>query len=141
MATFTKINDFVEDLAHGVHNLATDTLKIAISNTAPSAETNNPSQDGNGVIANVTQATYSFAQDRVVSIGTSGQTGGTYTLTLNDKALKATANCGPFRYIYLFNDDTPSDSLIGYWDYGSSFTLSNGETFTAEFSATSITLS
>ena len=141
MATFTKINDFVKDLAHGVHKLNTDTLKIAISNTAPSAETNDPTGDGNGVIANVTQITYSFAQDRVVSIGTSSQTGGVYTLTLNNKALKATAIVGPFRYIYLFNDDAVSDNLIGYWDYGSSVSLSNGETFTAEFSATSITLS
>jgi hypothetical protein len=34
----------------------------------------------------------------------------------------------------LFNDTptSPADPLIGYWDYGSSFTLAAGETFTVD---------
>jgi hypothetical protein len=38
------------------------------------------------------------------------------------------------RYAVLFNDTptSPADPLIGYWDYGSSFTLAAGETFTVD---------
>lgn len=37
MASYNKFNQFVEDLGRKVHNLNADTLKIALSNSAPSA--------------------------------------------------------------------------------------------------------
>lgn len=36
MATFTKFNSFVEALAEKVHNLGSDQLKVALTNSAPS---------------------------------------------------------------------------------------------------------
>ena len=47
MATFNKFNQFVEDLAKKVHNLNSDTLKVALSNTAPVA--------ANAVFADITE--------------------------------------------------------------------------------------
>ena len=47
MATYNKINSFVEAVAEKAHNLGADTLKVALSNTAVSA--------GMTVLANVTQ--------------------------------------------------------------------------------------
>jgi hypothetical protein len=40
-----------------------------------------------------------------------------------------------FRYVVLYNDDTttPTDQLIGFWDYGSDLQLNNGETFSVKF--------
>ena len=37
MAAFNKFNALTEDLAEKVHNLGSDTLKVMLTNTAPSA--------------------------------------------------------------------------------------------------------
>lgn len=133
MATFNKFNAFVEDLAEKVHNLGSDTLRILLTNSAPSAS-NSVKGDlteisaGNGYTAGGTAATTS----------SSAQTSGTYKLVLADVVFTASGgSIGPFRYAVLYNDTSTSDSLIGYWDYGSSITLATTETFTVDFDATS----
>lgn len=133
MASFTKFNAFVEDLAEKVHNLGSDTLKVMLTNSAPSAS-NSVKTDiteissGNGYTAGGTAA----------SISSSSQTSGTYKLVLGDVVFTASGgSIGPFRYVVLYNDTSASDSLIGYYDYGSSITLASGETFTVDFDATS----
>ena len=42
---------------------------------------------------------------------------------------------GPFRYAVVYNDTAANDELICYYDYGSSLTLDDTETFTTDFSA------
>lgn len=132
MATFNKFNAFVEDLAEKVHNLGSDTLRILLTNSAPVAG-NSVKGDlteisaGNGYTAGGTAATTS----------SSAQTSGTYKLVLADVVFTASGGTiGPFRYAVLYNDTSTSDSLIGWWDYGSSVTLANTETFTVDFDAT-----
>jgi hypothetical protein len=48
----------------------------------------------------------------------------------------ASGTIGPFRYATLYNDTSTNDQLIGFWDYGSSITLQDTETFTVDFDAT-----
>lgn len=45
---------------------------------------------------------------------------------------------GPFNSVVLYNDtpSSPADPLIGAWQYGSSITLADGESFTIDFGAT-----
>jgi hypothetical protein len=43
---------------------------------------------------------------------------------------------GPFRYAVLYNDTTASKNLIAWWDYGTSITLSAGDTFAVDFDPT-----
>lgn len=137
MATFTKINDFVEAMAEKVHNLGADTLTIALSNTAPGSESSNPTGDGNGVLANVTQITYTNLSSRVITTSASAQTSGTYKLTLADLTLSASGgSVGPFQYVYIYNDTAINDELIGLYDYGSSITLANGESLDVDFDGT-----
>lgn len=131
MATFSKFNAFVENLAEKAHNLGSDTLKVALTNSAPSA-TNSTLSDitqisaGNGYTSGGTQAT----------ISASSQSSGTYKLVLADVVFTASGgSIGPFRYAVLYNDTSTGDALIGYWDYGSSVTLADTETFTVDFSA------
>jgi len=138
MATFNKVNDFVKNAVHNM-DLESDQIVIALTNTAPASETSNPTADGNGIVGNLTQVSYSnLSGDRNVTTSSSSQTSGVYKLVLADKTLTASGgSIGPFRYVYLFNDTvtSPADPLIGYYDYGSSLTLNDGDSFTVDFSA------
>lgn len=140
MSSYTKINDFVEDLAEKVHNLGSDQLAVALSNTAPGSETSDPTADGNGQLSNVTEITYTNldgATPRNLTTSTSAQTSGTYKLVIDDLTLTASGgSVGPFRYVYIYNDDATNDELIGYYDYGSALTLADGESLTLDFDGT-----
>lgn len=140
MATFTKVNGFVEHLAEKVHNLGSDQLAVALSNTAPASETPDPTVlTADCVLANVTEISYTNLSTRNLTTGTSAQSSGTYKITMSDLVLTATGgSVGPFRYIYVYNDTptSPADPLIGYYDYGSSITLNDGETLTIDFDPT-----
>lgn len=134
MATFNKFNAWAENMVE-VANLATDQFVIALSNTLPTA--------ANSVLADITQIAYTNLSSRNVTTASSTQTGGTYSLTLNDLVLTASGAVATFRYVILF-DDTPSsplDPLVGWWDYGSAVTMNSGETFTVDFTGAAITLS
>jgi len=64
MATYTKLNGFVEHVAEGVHNLGSDQLKVALSNTAPGSEGTPPTGSTAAcILANVTQATYTYCSE------------------------------------------------------------------------------
>jgi len=142
MATFTLVNDFTEDLGDGVHDLSDDQLACALSNTHPSAEGSDPTADGNGVLANVTEATYTNCSARDITTSSWSVSSGTSSLVLTDLVLSASGGTvGPFQYAYVYNDTATNDELIGYSDYGSSITLNDGETFTLDFAATTVQLS
>jgi hypothetical protein len=118
-----------------VHNLGTGQLVIALSNTAPTVATDD-------TVSDITQITYTNLSSRNVTTSSSSQTSGTYSLVLTDLVLTASGAVGPFRYAILYNDTptSPADPLSGYWDYGSSISLANGETFTVDFGASVLTL-
>ena len=129
MASFVKFYSFVEALAEKAHNLGSDTIKVALTNSAPS--------QSNTVLANITEIPYTYCSSRTVSINSSAQTAGTYKLVGSDLVLTASGgSVGPFRYIVLYNDTATSDELIGYYDYGSSITLNDTETLTIDFDGT-----
>jgi hypothetical protein len=144
MATFNKLNGFVEHLAEGVHNLGSGQLVLALSNTAPGSEGTPPTGTTAAcILANVTQIAYTNLSSRNLATASSAQSAGTYALSVNDLVLTATGGTvGPFRYVYLYNDTptSPADPLIGYHDYGSSITLADGETFTYDAGANIVTL-
>jgi hypothetical protein len=146
MSTFTKYNIFAEDLANKVHDLfgtagsGADTLKIMLSNTAPNASTHAVRADsselsgGNG---------YTSGGNAVTNVGTRSTatvnvaSASTVTFTASGGAI------GPFQYLILYNDTptSPADPLIGWWDYGSSITLADGETLTGTVATPSALLS
>jgi hypothetical protein len=104
MATYVKINDWVDNLSENV-DAASDQFTVALSNTAPGSESTPPTGDGNGVLANVTEVSYTNCSARTLTTASSSQTAGTYTLDFNDLTLTASGGTvGPFRYVYVYDD-------------------------------------
>ena len=136
MATFNKFEQFVEDLGVKVHDLNADTLRVYISNAAPSSSADAVKAD----LATITEENGYSAADVQNAFS---QTSGTATLTATDVVWTASGGSfGPGRYVALYNDtpSSPADPLIGWWDYGSSVTVLTGETFTVDFGATVLSL-
>ena len=139
MASFTKVNDFVVNLANAM-DLDSDTLKVALCNTDPTSGTSIVT-DGNGVLANVTEISYTNLSARTLQNVTSTQTSGTYKLSADDLVLTAAGgSVAAFRYVIIYNDTptSPADPIVGYYDYGSSLTLNDGDTFTIDIGANGI---
>lgn len=128
MATYTKFNSFVEAIAEKVHNLGSDQLKVALTNSAPVA--------GNTILANITEISYTNLSTRNITTSASSQTSGTYKLVLTDLVLTASGAVGPFQYVVIYNDTATNDELIGFYNYGSAVTLASGDTFTINFDDT-----
>ena len=140
MATFNKFQQFVEDLAKGVHNFTSDstcTVTVALTNAA------NAPVATNSVLANLTEIAYTNLSSRVITGITAEHTTGTVTFSANDLVLSASGGAvAAFRYVILYNDDptSPADPLIGWYDYGSDLTLANGESLTIDFTGGFATL-
>ena len=140
MATFNKFNIFVENLAEKVHNLGADTLKVYLTNTAPNASTHTAYDGTTGTTgpAEIAAGNGYTATGNAAAVTTSAQSAGTYKLVLGDPTTwTASGTLGPFRYSVLYNSTSTGKELIGWWDYGSSITLANGETFKVDFDPTS----
>jgi hypothetical protein len=134
MAAFTKYQTFIEEIYEGGHNLGSDTLKVALTNTAPTAATDTV---WNTTVAPAPAAANGYtAGGNTLTTSSSAQTSGTYKLVLADSVFTATSGgIGPFRYAIIYNS-SKSNKVIGYYDYGSSITLADTETLTVDFDAT-----
>lgn len=135
MATFNKFQAFVENLAEGVHNLGSNTLKVMLVNSPAPVNTNSVKAD----LTEIAAGNGYTAGGGTPSITSSAQTSGTYKLVLADVVFTAAGgSIGPFRYAVLYNDTptSPADPLIGWYDYGSSITLADGESLTVDFDPT-----
>lgn len=131
MAAFNKFNSFVEAIAEKVHNLGSDSLVIALTASA------NAPVASNTQLSDLTQISYTNLSSRGLTTSSSAQSSGTYKLVLADLVLTASGgSVAAFRYIVIYNDTATNDELIGYYDYGSSLTLANGETLTLDFDGT-----
>lgn len=143
MATYTKIQDFVEQLGLAVHNLNTHTLKAALNRSDAGGGAGAAVTATDTILANIVQPTGTgYTAGGEDSQNTWAESGGTGTLT--GTAITWTAGAADwqsFRYVVLYNDTatSPADALIAFWDYGSDLTLGNGETFTVKWSNSATT--
>ena len=134
MASYVKFQDFVESLGLGEHNLNTDTLNVYLTNNAPDVAADADKAD----LVGATEENGYAAAD-ITNVWS--EAAGTGTLAGTDVVITAAGGTvGPFRYAVIYNDTHATDGLVCYWDYGSSITLQNGETFTVDFGASIFTI-
>lgn len=127
MATYTKFEQTVEDIAHKVHDFSSDLFTLALTNSS------NPPLVTNSVLADLTEISYANLGSRNFVLNTSSQTGGVYTLSQDDLVIVATGTVATFRYAAMYNNTAAGDPLIAFWDGGKDFNLVNGEQFTFNF--------
>jgi len=137
MAAYNKFQAFVENVAEKVHDLGADTLTVALTNAA------NAPVATNSILSNLTQIAYTNLSARTITVTSSAQSTGTYSLVTTDKVLTASGgSVAAFRYPAIYNDTptSPADPLICWFDYGSDLTLADTETFTLDFGSSLFTL-
>lgn len=140
-STFTFYQDYKEQLGKGVHNLASHTFKIALTNTAPDVATH-------AVLADITQIssgggyTGGAGGGLLLDSVSYTESGGVGTWIAADEVITASGgSIGPFRYGVYYNDTATGDPLIGYVDYGSSITLADTESLTFDHTTSIHTIS
>lgn len=134
MASYNKINQFVEDLNKKVHNMASDSLKWVLTNVAPVA-TNALYSDLTEISGGNGYTTGGIAP----TITSATQSSGTLKEIIADLTITASGgSIGPFRYAVLVNTTptSPLKPLVCWYDYGSSITLASGESFTIDLDNT-----
>jgi len=130
VATYNKFQSFVEAVNEKKHDFSADTLKVFLTNSSPSAT--------NTQLSNITEIDYTDCSSRTLTISSSSQTSGTYSLKIDDLVLTSSGTVGPFRYVGIYNDTSTNDLLICWFDHGSNVTMTNGSTYTIDFSTSGL---
>ena len=139
-STLTKFNNFVANLGLAALNLNTDSLLVLLTNTVPNvADTVVDTTTTPCTVKATSNASEIAAGNGYTkggaAIGSNAYslTGGVATLAGNAVVFTATGAVGPFRYAVLYDNTggtTATRPVIGWWDYGSSVSLSSGQTLT-----------
>ena len=120
------VTSFEPNLNNAQHDFDADVFKFALTSVLPTvgmtqfnSGTSTPPSPANGYTTNGHTASVS-------------DTGGVVSLD-TDVVVTATAGgIGAFQYVILYNSSstTPTNAVIGWYDYGSSISMAVGETFT-----------
>ncbi len=124
MASYNKFNSFVQKLTDKAISFASDTFKVMLTNTAPVDTNTTYTSISGGEVSNGNGYTTGGAATTITETNTTG------TVKEAGTAITWTASgaLGPFQYAVLY--DSTTGDLVAWWDYGSSVSLVNGDTFT-----------
>jgi hypothetical protein len=130
MAVFNKFNTFVGDVAHKLHDMLTGTTDVYKVYLVSSANTPVASNTVYNTPADLATGNGYTAGGASIGAVTGAQAAGVFKFTAGTQPswTAAGGSIGPFQYAVLYN--STSGRLIGWWDYGTSITLTNGNTFT-----------
>lgn len=127
MASGFKFNAVAALHWNAGYNLLSDVVKIALSNTAPSAS--NVTYSDITEIASGNGYTTGGATLTLVS---AAQVAGLfkYIATAASPTWTATGNLPTFRYVFMYDNTVVAKNLIAAWDYGTAVSMVSGDTFT-----------
>lgn len=133
MATYTKYEHWIEAVWNKEVDVfgTTDTFRAVIHTDAPSVAADDELAD----LTQITGTGYTAGGDDIQNDAT--RTGGTVTMTAVDVTWTAGAAdwTATARYVSIHDDTSTTDILMCSFDYGSTFAVGNGETFTLDFGA------
>jgi hypothetical protein len=135
MAAFIKFNAVAANPWLAKYNLGSDTVKAILTNTAPAAANAVYTDVSGGELATANGYTVGGAS---LTLTSASQTAGLfkYIASAANPTWSATGAVGPFRYVIIYDFTATNKDLLGAWDYGSSITMGNGDTFTLALDAT-----
>lgn len=133
MATYVKYEPFIQFVLTGAIIVfsTTDTFRAAIHTDAPVVATDDELAD----LTQITGTGYTAGGGDIQNDAT--RTGGTVTMTAVDFVWTAGAAdwTATARYVSIHDDTSTTDKLMCSYDYGTTFAVGNGETFTIDFGA------
>ena len=133
MASFNKFNLFVQDMGEGKHDFASSggTYKVMLTNTAPVA-TNHVYSDISG---NELTTGGGYTAGGATAAMSDANSSGTETVSCSAGVswTGSDSGFGPFRYAVLYGGNASNTGLVGWWDYGSSISVTSGNTFAITF--------
>lgn len=134
MATAVKFQSFVENQTTAKIDWDSDTFKVMLVNSPAPVNTNTVKADLTEITGGGTTGYTAGGTATTISVS---RTGGTETISGTQVVFTGgAAGMGPFRYAVLYDDTIASpvvDPLIAFWDYGTSISLLEAETFTVKF--------
>jgi hypothetical protein len=137
MVSASKYQDAVEQMWTAIHNLtaAGHVVRVVAHTDAGTLATDDELAD----LTQITGTDYPGTND--IQNGMT-ESGGTATMTGVDVVWTAGADdwTDTARYISIYNDTSTGDKLLLTWDYGTTWDLHTGETFTVNFGASVATL-
>lgn len=128
MATFQVVDEFANFLGKKRDDLSADAFKAALTNTAPT-------KAGSQVLADITQiaATGGYAVVALAGVTWVETGAGTGIWQFSSNAFSWTASGADFataRYVAIYDDTSTNKDVVGYVDYGTTFVVTNGNSFT-----------
>lgn len=129
MADFIFVDSFVEELAKGTHNLASDTFKVVLLTDA-----NAPTR-ADETLSDLTIIDQTNLDADTLTILTAVQTDGVFNWVLQDFIIKADGGALPtFRWAAIYNDTAANDELVGFSDAGFDIDLEDQDEQLLDFS-------
>ncbi len=138
MASYSKYQDGVDQLCRGVHNFtsAGHTYKAVIHTDAPTLASDDELAD----LTQITGTGYTAGGEDIQN--DMSEASGTATVTAVDVTWTASAAdwSSSAQYVTVYNDTSSGKKLWCTWNYGATFTVGNGESFTVDFGASLCTI-